>query len=128
MQRPALVDFFTYFGYMSGQIYKRSLWKKAVNSTPNIERFFNCYTTLFTATKIVLNHPNWLYLHEAFVCYRSDNDSFLKELGPYKRFLLDAVGYEDIANALLNRGSRLYRLCLKKACQQHLVQRSAISV
>ncbi|HSX10943.1 MAG TPA: glycosyltransferase family 2 protein [Chlamydiales bacterium] len=116
-------ELFTYFGYMSGQIFRRSLWMQAIRQTPNVERYFNAYSILFLVVKSILIDPNWLYLHTAYVQYRSGNDSFEKELGIYKRFLLDAIGYESLARGLFRRWDPLYRQCLDQVCSQHLQAR-----
>jgi abequosyltransferase len=111
---------FSYFGYMSGQICRKDLWMQAFNSTQNIEKYFNAYIILFLIVKVIQNKPHWLYLDTAYVKYRANNDSFSKELGQYKRFLLDAVGYENLALGLFGRFNVLYRSCLDQIGKTHL--------
>ncbi len=113
-------DLFTYFGYMSGQVCKRSIWKEAVAKIENIERFFNAYIILYVISKMVFLHPKWLYLHEASVHYRSANDSFCKELGIYRRFLLDVDGYSDYTQDLFGKWHPLRLCCLNQVCKKFI--------
>lgn len=113
-------ELFTYFGYMSGQILSRKQWLEAVRSTTDIDRFFNAYSILALTVKVIQAHPRWLYCHNAFVKYRTENDSFEKELGTWKRFLLDVVGYESLARHLFGWCSPLYRSCLNSVTRSHI--------
>ncbi|HSW72239.1 MAG TPA: glycosyltransferase family 2 protein [Chlamydiales bacterium] len=121
--KQCIHELFTYFGYMSGQICSREKWQEVVQSTANIERFFNAYSILAIVVKMIQRNPYWIYSHHAIVKYRSDNDSFAKELGHYKRFLLDAVGYESLARDLLGPYTPLYRSCLGQIARTHIQAR-----
>lgn len=116
-------DLFTYFGYMSGQIVRKELWIGAIKATKDIEQYFNAYSILFLVVKIIMKNSNWAYLDSAFVKYRISNDSFERELGFYKRFLLDAVGYESLAKGLFSYLSRIYRNSLDQICKTHIKAR-----
>lgn len=118
--KSCISDLFIYFGYMTGQVCKRSIWREVVQKTENIERFFNAYIILFVVVKMICMHPKWLFLHDAYVRYRSDNDSFEKELGSYNRFLLDVVGYEDLACELFGKSSDMYNCCLNQVCKKYI--------
>lgn len=121
--KQCIEELFTYFGYMSGQICLRARWLEVVHSTNNIEKFFNAYSILAIIVKMVTAHPRWLYCHRAIVKYRTGNDSFTNELGPYKRFLLDAVGYETLARLLFGRYTLLYRSTLERVVKTHIQAR-----
>ena len=121
--KQCIDELFIYFGYMSGQICLRERWLEVIHSTKHIEQFFNAYSILAIIVKMITAHPSWLYCHRAIVKYRHGNDSFAKELGPYKRFLLDAVGYESLARLLFGRYTPLYRSCLDRVAKTHIQAR-----
>jgi len=121
--KQCIYELFTYFGYMSGQICLRNRWLEAIRSTKDIEQVFNAYSILAIIVKMIIAHPSWHYCHRASVKYRTGNDSFTKELGPYKRFLLDAVGYENLARLLFGRYTPLYRSCLDRVANTHIQAR-----
>lgn len=120
---PCIRDLFIYFGYMSGQVCRKELWEQAIQSTPNVEKYYNAYSILFLCSKMILMKPKWLYLHSAYVKYRTANDSFAAQLGIYKRFLLDVVEYQNIANGLFKPRSPLHSFCLNKVCKIHIMAR-----
>jgi hypothetical protein len=70
-----------------------------------------------------MRKPRWLYLDNAYVWFRTDNDSFKKELGAYKRFLLDVNGYHQLSLGLFGRRSSLYRTCQNQVAACHLQAR-----
>ncbi len=116
-------DLFIYFGYMSGQVCRKELWEQTIQSTPDVEKYYHAYSILFLCSKMVLMKPKWLYLHSAYVQYRTANDSFAAQLGIYKRFLLDVVEYQNIADGLFKPRSPLHRFCLNKVCKIHIMAR-----
>lgn len=118
--KECMKDLFAYFGYISGQICKKSLCSEAVQNTENIDRFFNAHIILYVIAKVILHHPKWLYLHAVYVGHRSSNDSLEKELGSYKRFLLDVKGFEEIASDLFGKLSYLYIQCLDQICRVYI--------
>ncbi len=89
---------FTYWGYISGQVFKRKLWERALGQLEP-ERFLNAYVHVYIIGKMVQLAPRWIYFHEQLVGWRSGNDSFLSN-GFFQRFELDASGYPDIAREL----------------------------
>lgn len=85
-----------YFGYISGQVVRRSLWQEVVQSEENLADYFNAYIHIFVIVRMLQKNPRWLYLDVPCVGWRSGNDSFLSE-GMYRRLVIDVVGYEKIA-------------------------------
>lgn len=94
---------FPYFGYLSGQICNRKRWLEIIREIPNLEQYFNAYAPAYIIGKILLKYPQWMFIHKKCVGYRSDNDSFIKELGAFNRFKLDVIGYDQIAKGLFGK-------------------------
>ncbi len=105
-----VVKFFDYFGYLSGQVINRKLWNEVVeNKKEVLENYFNAYVHVFIITNMIKKRPLWGYISKPCVGWRSGNDSFLSELGLYKRLELDVVGYEKISGDIFGRKSFLYK-------------------
>lgn len=113
---------FPLFGFLSSQVVKRDLWVEIIKKEENsLISQCNCYLLIYVMGRMIQQDPNWLYVHIPCVGWRSGNDSFAKQLGMYGRFVLDVVGYEEVARALFKKDSSLYRKTLNKVCSSHLV-------
>ncbi|GAA3722761.1 glycosyltransferase family 2 protein [Sphingomonas cynarae] len=95
-----------YFGYLSGQIVRRSLWNEVV-SADDVTRYFNAYVHVYVIGRMIQRCPKWLYVSQRCVGWRAGNDSFLSE-GEFKRMSIDVLGYAHISRGLFGPNSRTY--------------------
>ena len=111
---------FVLFGFLSAQIVKRSAWL-AIAEKEEVSSYFNAYVLIYIIGRMIQEEPRWLYMHTPSVGWRSGNDSFAKELGRYKRFELDVIGYGSIAKGLFSKQNTVYKKIMKEVCSTHLL-------
>ncbi len=116
--KNCFLGLFTYFGYLSAQVFKRSLWNQALTLLEP-ERFLNIYVHVYVIGKMAQLNPNWLYLHEPYVGWRSGNDSFLSE-GYFRRFEIDARGLPEIARELCSQDPRIATRIISRFFYTHI--------
>ncbi|MGC8728544.1 MAG: glycosyltransferase family 2 protein [Elusimicrobiales bacterium] len=115
------LELFHYWGYISGQVIRRELWNKVINNTgEKIKEYFNAYVHVYVISRMFLENGCWGYIHSPCVGWRSDNDSFLSDLGTIKRMKLDVVGYEKILRDLFGSDSRVYKEINKEILLAHI--------
>ena len=85
-----------WIGFWSAQIVSKKKWDEALLDTRYLQ--YQGYHHLFVITAIVYHFPYFGYLHEKLVGYRSDNESFSKEYGKSKRFLIDLQAYQGVGS------------------------------
>lgn len=96
-----------HIGYISGNIVDRALWNEVVTSHP-LEEYFNAWIHVYVMGRMMQRRPEWIYVVEPCVGWRSGNDSFLAN-GQYRRLEIDIVGYEQITRALFGTDRPVYR-------------------
>lgn len=101
-----------YFGYISGQIVNRELWNRTVDEA-YLDPYFNAFVHIYVIGQMLLKNPNWLYINQRCVAYRSGNDSFLNESGLYNRQVIAHASFEKIVRDLFGKGSATYDAALK---------------
>lgn len=114
--------FFLYFGYISGQVVNRNLWNQVLEESKElIDNYFNAYVHVYLISKMILKNPLWGYINKRLVGCRSDNDSFLSELGYLKRMYIDIIGYEKISGDVLGRDNELYKSINEQVLKRFMV-------
>lgn len=108
----------TSFGLISTQIVNKKEWKNIVFED-NLEPYFKGYPHVYIIGKMLNNNPNWLYLHDKCVGWRSDNDSFLSQ-GRIKRLALDIYGYEVVFAGLYGKNTLIYGKLMQDICSTHI--------
>ncbi len=111
---------FVLFGFLSAQVVRRSLWL-AVVEEEDVSLYFNAYVLIYIIGRMIQKDPRWLYIHTPCVGWRSDNDSFAKQLGSHGRFALDIVGYKAITKGLFLDQKRLHRKVMNKVSSLHFL-------
>lgn len=107
-----------YFGYLSGQVVDRHLWRKVVKSF-DVSKYLNAYVHIYVIGNMLQINPKWLYVAQPCVKWRSDNDSFLSD-GRFKRLAIDVVGYEKITGDIFGRTSRTYSVVMQTIATVHV--------
>jgi abequosyltransferase len=92
-----------YVCYISGQIVNKNLWDGVVAEFP-IQNYLNAYVHIYIIGQMLRKNPRWMYWANPLVGWRSGNDSFLSEMGRFRRLEIDVVGYRDIALGVFGRG------------------------
>jgi abequosyltransferase len=110
---------FLLFGFLSAQIVKREEWL-SVTHEEDVTPYFTAYVLIYVIGRMIQKRPRWLYVSTPCVGWRSGNDSFAKELGRYKRFELDVIGYHRIVTGLCEGCPRSLKTILNKVCKVHL--------
>ena len=111
---------FVLFGFLSAQVVNRAAWL-AIAKEEDVSRYFNAYVLIYIMGRMIQKNPKWLYINTPLVGWRSGNDSFSKELGRYKRFELDVVGYQAIARGLFAKQKKIYKKVMKEICSLHFL-------
>lgn len=93
-----------YFGYISGQIINKSSWDLVVANEP-VQNYFNAYVHIYIIGQMLRKNSRWMYLSTPLVGWRSGNDSFLSDLGRYRRLEIDVVGYRDVSKGVFGCAS-----------------------
>lgn len=104
-------------GFISSQIIKRELWNDVVNKF-DLTPYYTGYIHLFIMGQIIKSSPNWMFLHQRLVGWRSDNDSALSNKGidgVVKRMRLD-YEYLRIAADIFGAKSKIYSLQANQIC------------
>ncbi len=114
------LSLFTLFGFLSGQVIQRKKWL-AVVAEEDVSLYYNAYVLVYIIGRMIQKDPCWLYLHTPCVGWRSGNDSFAQELGRYKRFTLDVIGYDSIVRALFKAQPDLCRQVMQQVCAIHFL-------
>ena len=114
-----LSSLFLLFGFLSAQVVKRAKWLEVGNSE-DITPYFTAYVLVYIIGRMIQKDPFWLYVHTPCVGWRSGNDSFAKELGRYKRFELDVIGYHKIITGLCKADLLLQKKLMNQVCRVHL--------
>jgi len=97
-----------HLGFISCQVVRRSLWAD-VARTNDLTSHCNAWIIVYMIGKILERNPNWFYVHDVCVSYRSGNDSFLSRMGCYKRQQIAHIAYADTIGSLFPRDSGTYR-------------------
>ncbi len=111
---------FLLLGFLSAQVVKRSAWL-AVAEEEDVSLYFNAYVLVYIIGRMIQKEPSWLYIHTPSIGWRSGNDSFAAELGRFRRFKLDVVGYVVIIKALFARQKPLCKEILRKVVLVHFL-------
>lgn len=109
---------FPLFGFLSAQIICRSAWLNVVEEE-DVSPYYNAYSLIYIIGRMIQKDPRWLYLHTPCVGWRSDNDSFAKQLGMLGRFALDIKGYKTIIYGLCKSDPKLRSFLINKICSIH---------
>ncbi len=117
--KACLSELFLFFGFLSAQIVRKERWQQVVASE-DIRPYFTAYVLVYIIGRMIQNDPRWLYVADRCIGWRSDNDSFAKELGRFRRFELDLIGYTKIVSGLCGQDRSLYRKIMGKICRVHL--------
>jgi len=107
---------FIYYGYLSGQIVKKSLWNASLEQIP-ISKLLNAYSISYVIGRMLQKNPAWYYCDQKCVGWRSGNDSFLSG-GLYKRFALD-FGYIENLEDLCVSDRDVQKFLVKKLIRTH---------
>lgn len=92
-----------YFGYISAQIVNRDLWNEVVGKFP-VQDYLNAYVHIYVIGQMLRKNSRWMYWATPLVGWRSGNDSFLSDLGRYRRLELDVAGYQDVVLGVFGEG------------------------
>ena len=103
-----------YFGYLPGQIVKRSLWNE-IAKLENLHPYFNAFVHVYVIGRMLKANPSWLYIHRKCVANRSGNDSFLREVGVYGRQVIAHASFNKVVRDLFNSNSSTYKEVLSMA-------------
>ncbi len=114
-------DLFTLFGFLSAQIVKRNDWMEIAREEKEVPLYYNAYVLIYIIGRMMQKKPYWLFLHTPCIGWRSGNDSFAQQLGTYRRFVQDVVGYLDITKGLFVANDSLYRNVMNQVCSLHLL-------
>jgi abequosyltransferase len=119
-QEPSscLKALFPLFGFLSAQIVRRSCWL-SVTQEEDVTPYYNAYVLIYVIGRMIQKETKWLYLETPCVGWRSDNDSFAKELGLLGRFELDIKGYTSIIKGLCPHNKALALSLLNRVCSIH---------
>lgn len=109
---------FILFGFLSAQVVKRSLWL-AIIEEEDVTPYFNAYVLIYIIGRMIQKHPKWLYIHTPCVGWRSDNDSFARQLGSHGRFALDVLGYRTIVKGLFFDQKKMHLKVMNRVCALH---------
>lgn len=111
---------FVLFGFLSAQVVKRSLWMSIVEEE-EVSLYFNAYVLIYIIGRMIQKNPNWLYIHTPCVGWRSENDSFARQLGAHGRFVLDIMGYKAITKGLFLKHQKLHTKIMNRVCSLHFL-------
>jgi abequosyltransferase len=100
-------------------VLRRDLCLQLIAS-PEVQSFVGSgYVQLYVMMRMMALEPNWLYLADKCVGWRSDNDSFA-ERGHLGRLRMDMEGYERVAAATFSRDSVTYRQAIAEVSRSHV--------
>jgi len=114
-----------HFGYLSGQIIKKKLWQEVIAKN-DLSAYYNCWLLVYIIGKILELNPNWLYVHDRCVSYRSGNDSFLGRFGLYNRQVIAHVAFEKVIRDLFGKTNSVYRNIVKTILTDRLPRNLAM--
>jgi glycosyltransferase involved in cell wall biosynthesis len=100
-------------GFWSAQIVSRQKWQQALYDTRY--KAFEGYPHLFLLAAIVYSAPYWGYIHQRLVGYRSDNESFSKEYGRFKRMYIDFYTYDRLGAMFFSKQA-IYKVKKQVLC------------
>lgn len=111
-------SFVGHWGYLSAQIVRRELWQHVAATFP-VERFLNGYIHVYMMAQMVRRVPEWGYLTQRCVRWRSGNDSFLQ--GDWlKRMKIDVFGYDAITSEVFGDEPGVVRVARNEIVSTHL--------
>jgi len=116
--KECLKALFPLFGFLSAQIIRRQSWLEVIKEE-DVSRYYNAYVLIYIIGRMIQKDPRWVYLHTPCVGWRSDNDSFAKQLGMLGRFILDIQGYTTIIEGLCKQDYWLRLYLREKICSIH---------
>ncbi len=111
---------FVLFGFLSAQIIRKSAWISVIKQE-DVSPYFNAYVLVYIMGRMIQKEPSWLYIDMPCVGWRSGNDSFAAELGRYRRFKLDVLGYDSILQGLFSKDKPFLKQMLTRVLQVHLL-------
>jgi abequosyltransferase len=97
-----------HLGFISCQVVRRDLWQ-AVANQEDLSPQCNAWIIVYVIGKMLMIRPDWSYIHDVCVGYRSGNDSFIARVGIIKRQRITHINYAHTIGSLFPRGSREYR-------------------
>ena len=97
-----------HLGFISCQVVRRSLWQE-VAEKEDLAAQCNAWIIVYMIGRMLEKNPDWFYLHDICVRYRSGNDSFAARLGADKRQQITHLAYAHTIGSLFAGGSRTYR-------------------
>ncbi|MBM3199193.1 MAG: glycosyltransferase family 2 protein [Chlamydiae bacterium] len=113
---PAL---FPLLGFLSAQVVHRQTWLSVIQQE-DLSPYYNAYCLVYIISRMIQEKSHWLYLHEPCVGWRSNNDSFAKELGRSGRLALDITSYKTIIQGLAAHSPKLRRSLLSQVITIHI--------
>jgi abequosyltransferase len=96
-----------YICFISAQVVDRRLWQEVAQGE-DLSPYFNAYVHVYVIGRMLQKRPQWYYIADPCVGWRSGNDSFMAD-GALKRMLIDVYGMEQITGDLFGRRSSTYR-------------------
>lgn len=113
---------FIYLGFLSAYVFKKSTWENIIKNDDNYLNYFNAYIHVYIIISSINNKKyNIAYINKPLIKYRSDNDSFLNDMGNIKRIELDINGYLKICSYLLDKKD--FKLFKSKLLNQHIINK-----
>jgi abequosyltransferase len=121
-----MVELFTkipdLLGFMSALVVDRRKWLSIAHD-PIVEDFRNYYIQVYIIGRVSQLPGGWGILKSPCVRFRTSNDQFLSKLGWLKRLEVDVVGYEQIADALLDETPVAKRIMRGQIFDTHVMAR-----
>jgi abequosyltransferase len=111
------------FGFLGDNVFKSALWNEVVSSSDLNRYKGSCYIHLAVLLMMLQQSPRFLYIHQHCVGFRGNNDGFLEILGQLRRLKLDVVGYNQVAEGVFSRKSRLYKMWMSRIVKVHIRSR-----
>jgi len=111
------------FGFFGDNVFKRSLWNEVVSSCDLSQYNGSNYIHLAVLLLMLQRHPRLLYVHQQCMGFRGNNDGFLEILGQFRRLKFDVDGYNQVAEGIFSRKSRLYKIWMSRIIKVHIRSR-----
>ena len=97
-----------HLGFISCQVVRRSLWQEVADKE-DLAAQCNAWIIVYMIGRMLEKNPDWFYLHDICVRYRSGNDSFAARLGASKRQQITHLSYAHTIGSLFADDSQTYR-------------------
>ncbi|MEM3585162.1 MAG: glycosyltransferase family A protein [Candidatus Woesearchaeota archaeon] len=93
-------------GYLSILMFKREKWLKV----EGVQKFIgSAYVHVYILLEMIKSGSKVMFCSDRLIKYRFGNDSFLDELGIYRRHELDIKGYYNISAAVFGEYSKEHK-------------------